>query len=45
MNSLAEEVILGKWGNGEERKSRLAAAGYDYDAVQRKVNEMLGEGR
>ena len=30
----------GKWGNGEKRKSRLAAAGYDYKAVQKIVNMM-----
>ena len=39
---LAYEVIQGDWGNGEERKERLEAAGYDYDAVQQKVNEILG---
>ena len=38
---LAKEVWDGKWGNGEERKNRLTAAGYDYNAVQRKVNELL----
>ena len=39
---LAYEVIQGDWGNGEERKERLEAAGYDYDAVQQRVNELLG---
>ena len=38
---LAKEVIQGLWGNGEERKKRLTDAGYDYVAVQSKVNEML----
>lgn len=38
---LAREVIRGNWGNGTERKNRLTAAGYDYNAVQRKVNELL----
>ena len=28
-------------GNGDERKSRLTAAGYDYTAVQAKVNELV----
>ena len=41
-DALAYEVIQGDWGNGEERKERLEAAGYDYDAVQQKVNEILG---
>ena len=27
-------------GNGEERKNRLKAAGYDYAAVQTKVNQI-----
>jgi hypothetical protein len=38
---LAREVIQGKWGNGAERKNRLTAAGYDYNAVQRRVNQLL----
>lgn len=38
---IAQEVINGKWGNGEDRKNRLTAAGYDYNAVQQKVNALL----
>ena len=38
---VAKEVIQGKWGNGAERKRRLTQAGYDYSAVQRKVNELM----
>ena len=38
---LAKEVIQGKWGAGAERKRRLTQAGYDYSAVQRKVNELM----
>lgn len=41
VEELAKEVIAGKWGNGIDRKNRLTAAGYDYSAVQKKVNEML----
>lgn len=41
IDSIAAEVIQGDWGNGEERKERLEQAGYDYDAVQARVNEML----
>lgn len=40
VDELAREVISGKWGNGDERKSRFAAAGYDYAAVQSRVNEI-----
>lgn len=39
--TIAKEVIEGKWGNGEERKKKLKAAGYDYDAVQKEVNKQL----
>lgn len=38
---VAREVIQGKWGNGQERKDKLTAAGYDYDAVQDAVNYIL----
>ena len=41
IDELALEVINGEWGNGEERKNKLINAGYDYSAVQRKVNEIL----
>jgi len=41
VDELAREVIRGLWGNGTDRKNRLAAAGYDYYAVQRRVNELL----
>jgi lysozyme len=42
IDEIASEVIAGKWGNGSDRKNRLTAAGYDYSAVQAKVNEKLG---
>lgn len=41
VEEIAREVIAGKWGNGEERKKRLIAAGYDYAAIQAKVNAIL----
>lgn len=41
IEAIAKEVIAGKWGNGDDRKKRLQAAGYDYAAVQKKVNELL----
>ena len=37
----AYDVINGKYGNGEDRKRRLAAAGYDYWTVQRLVNGLV----
>ncbi len=42
IDDLAKEVIQGKWGNGQERKDKLTAAGFDYDKIQAKVNELLG---
>lgn len=41
VEELAREVIKGVWGNGAERKQRLAAAGYNYKEIQAKVNELL----
>lgn len=41
-DQIADEVIAGKWGNGEARKKKLTDAGYDYQAVQDIVNKKLG---
>lgn len=41
VDAIAKEVIAGKWGTGNDRKKKLTAAGYDYSAVQKRVNEML----
>ena len=41
VDDIAREVIDGKWGNGADRKNRLTAAGYDYAAVQSRVNKLL----
>lgn len=42
IEELANEVISGKWGNGKDRYERLTNAGYNYEDVQNKVNEILG---
>lgn len=42
IGQIATEVIDGEWGNGEDRKNRLTAAGYDYNDVQSEVNRILG---
>ncbi len=39
--TIANEVIQGKWGNGTDRKNRLTSAGYDYNAIQKIVNQKL----
>lgn len=41
VEEIAYEVIRGDWGVGAERETKLIAAGYDYKAVQKKVNEIL----
>lgn len=41
VDEIAREVIQGKWGNGAERKKKLTDAGYDYNAVQKRVNELF----
>ena len=43
IDDLAQEVIQGKWGNGQDRKDRLTAAGYNYSEIQNRVNEMMGK--
>ena len=40
---IAQEVLDGKWGNGDERKRRLTEAGYDYAAVQKIVTQLLNQ--
>lgn len=38
---IADQVIKGQWGKGNERIRRLTAAGYNYAAVQAEVNRRL----
>ena len=42
ISELASEVIERKWGDGSDRRNRLTAAGYSYEAVQQEVNRRLG---
>lgn len=37
---VAVEVILGKWGNGADRRKRLTSAGYNFESVQSIVNAL-----
>ena len=39
--AIAKEVIAGKWGNGNARKTALTKAGYDYKTIQTLVNKLL----
>ncbi len=41
VDELTKEVLENKWGTGADRKARLTAAGYSYEAVQNAVNALL----
>lgn len=41
IKDIAREVIAGTWGSGNNRKKELTKAGYNYDEVQKLVNEIL----
>ena len=41
VDQLANEVLAGLWGNGTIRQARLTLSGYDYKAVQKRVNEIV----
>lgn len=43
VETIAKEVIDGKYGTGETRRKKLEAAGYDYAKVQAKVNALIGK--
>lgn len=42
-DEIASEIVkgIGGWGNGEDRKSKLTSAGYNYASIQKKVNSLL----
>ena len=44
LDSVAQEVLQGLWGNGQERYDNLTNAGYDAQAVQERVNSILSGG-
>lgn len=41
ITQVAQDVINGKYGNGDARKAKLKSLGYDYDTVQKEVNRIL----
>lgn len=43
IDEIAREVMSGAWGNGWNRENALKQAGYDYNAVQKRVNELAHE--
>ena len=44
-DDIVQEIIDGKWGNGEDRKINLTNAGYNYEEIQSKVNEKMQNNR
>lgn len=40
-DDIADEVIRGYWGNGDDRVKRLEDAGYDYAIIQNIMNRKL----
>lgn len=40
-DEIADEVISGSWGDGEDRRNRLTASGYNYNSIQSIVNAKL----
>lgn len=41
VTEIAKRVIKGEFGNGEERRIKLEKMGYNYNEVQKKVNDLL----
>lgn len=41
IDTIAREVIAGRWGTGSTRKKLLTEAGYNYTEVQTKVNALI----
>lgn len=41
IDEITDEVLRGAWGNGDARKEALTKAGYDYYAIQDRVNKIL----
>lgn len=41
VEEVALEVIDGKWGTGNARRQKLEAAGYNYQTIQNRVNQIL----
>ena len=41
LDEIALEVIGGKWGSGDTRRNALKEAGYNYEEVAQRVNEII----
>ncbi|MET0787489.1 MAG: hypothetical protein ABWY25_12385 [Paenisporosarcina sp.] len=40
---IAKEILIGKWGPGQNRRQQLIDAGYDADAVNQEVIRLLNK--
>ena len=40
-DDVVKEILSGEWGNGEQRKKALINCGYDYERIQKRVNEVI----
>ena len=45
IEDIVNEVLDGKWGNGDERKKKLTEAGYNYNEIQQIINDRLSSGK
>lgn len=40
---IAAEVLVGRWGDGQERVDALTQAGFNYGVVQAEVNRQVAK--
>ena len=45
LSTMAEQVLLGQWGNNPNRQNDLTAAGCDYSTIQAYVNQLVETGQ
>ena len=45
LSTMAQEVLLGQWGNNPDRQNDLTAAGCDYSTIQAYVNQLVETGQ
>ena len=43
-NQIVQEVLQGRWGNGDARREKLQAAGYSWIEIQSLINKEFGVG-
>ena len=43
VNRIANEVLMGKWGNNPARKQKLIANYFPYSKIQERVNQLVNK--